>query len=69
MPKPYTSRLGEALFKPEIGVDIDDSVGWCLACGTTQDGVEPDAAKYRCPDCGKPKVYGLAELALLGLVV
>lgn len=28
---------------------------------------EPDARKYVCESCGKPKVYGAAELAMMGL--
>ena len=42
--------------------------GWCLACGSEQDGCEPDARKYKCEGCGKDKVYGAAELAVMGLV-
>lgn len=69
----YTTKTGLTQFKPTLGVDIseedfDDGIGWCLACGVTQDGVEPDARQYVCADCGKPKVYGLAELALMSLV-
>lgn len=69
----YRTKTGLTQFKPTLGVDIDeadfdDGIGWCLACGVTQDGVEPDATRYACVDCDKPKVYGLAELALMGLV-
>lgn len=69
----YTTKTGLAQFKPTLGVDIgeedfDGGIGWCLACGTTQDGVGPDARRYVCADCGKSKVYGLAELALMNLV-
>lgn len=47
----------------------ENGVGWCLACGEEADGVEPDAKKYVCNSCGKPKVYGMEELMMMGLVV
>jgi hypothetical protein len=46
----------------------DDNQGFCLACGEVQDDCEPDAARYTCECCGENKVYGAAELALMGLV-
>lgn len=68
----YKARNGQTQFKPELGKDVSeadfDDLGWCLACGETVDGVEPDARKYECEGCGQHKVYGLAELALMGLV-
>ena len=69
----YRTKTGLTQFKPTLGVDMsmadfDDNQGWCLACGNLQDGVEPDATRYVCDACGKPKVYGLSELALMGLV-
>src|SRR3990167_9017814 len=27
--------------------------GFCLACGSQQEGCEPDARRYECEDCGK----------------
>lgn len=68
--RPYTTRGGVEQFKPSISLleELrDDDQGFCLACGSTQDGVEPDARKYICECCGKPKVYGADELALMGL--
>lgn len=71
---PYTSKAGARRFKPEVGVDVDRDelesgiTGWCLACGTTQHGVEPDARQYRCQSCTRDTVYGLEELALMGLL-
>jgi hypothetical protein len=46
----------------------EDGVGFCLACGEESECVEPDARGYTCECCGKPKVYGAAEIALMGLV-
>jgi tRNA(Ile2) C34 agmatinyltransferase TiaS len=42
----------------------DENVGFCLACGHSQDGCEPDAQGYKCEDCGERKVMG-AELILV----
>ena len=42
----------------------DENVGFCLACGHSQDGVEPDAKGYECENCGEHQVMG-AELILI----
>jgi hypothetical protein len=70
---PYTTKSGQKQFKPEcteeeLSVLSDEGTGWCLACGTEADGVEPDARKYTCAACNQPKVYGLEELLMMGLV-
>jgi hypothetical protein len=43
----------------------DEYEGICLACGEDQWGVEPDARRYECDNCGKEKVYGCQELILM----
>ena len=40
-------------------------VGFCIACGYEQEGVEPDARKYKCERCGEMKVYGAEELMIM----
>jgi len=45
-------------------VESRDYIGICITCGYEQEGVEPDARKYKCEDCGERKVYGAAELLL-----
>lgn len=68
MTKPYVTTTGLKQFKPSLKwIESADGKGFCLACGKTQSGVEPDARKYVCVHCGKPKVYGNEELALMGL--
>jgi Zn finger protein HypA/HybF involved in hydrogenase expression len=47
---------------------FDSGSGWCLHCGEEVNGVEPDARKYTCESCGHPKVYGIEELLMMGLV-
>jgi hypothetical protein len=44
----------------------DDYIGFCVACGAEHYGVEPDARKYPCQDCGKLSVYGAEDL-LIGM--
>ena len=45
-------------------VKSDEYMGFCVACGYEQYGVEPDARKYKCEDCGERKVYGAEELLM-----
>ena len=47
-------------------LERDDNEGFCIACGEEAYGVEPDARKYECESCGKPKVYGAEELLIMG---
>ena len=46
----------------------DANRGFCLACGSEAYGVEPDAQGYTCECCGLPKVYGMEELLMMGLI-
>jgi hypothetical protein len=46
----------------------DGTIGFCVACGNEQSGVEPDAQGYVCENCDRPKVYGAEELIIMGLV-
>lgn len=70
MPIQYKTRKGLQQLKPTVKEAIElDSLGegFCLSCANTQPA-EPDARKYTCDACGAAKVYGIAELALMGLV-
>ena len=67
----YKARSGKTQYMPSIAevMEMDnESQGFCLACGEVQEYVEPDAVRYECECCGAAKVYGVAELALRGLV-
>lgn len=71
MAKEYTSKGGRTLIKPsfdEARQCDDDGCGWCLACGFDGTPAEPDARRYACEECGEKKVFGAAELILMGLV-
>lgn len=56
---------GSVLDPDEVmaALESDSNTGFCLACGSSQDGVEPDARNYECEACGKRKVCG-AEVCL-----
>jgi len=68
----YTTKTGLKQFKPafkwiESAVRRNGGWGFCLGCGDTQTGCEPDARRYTCESCGAAKVYGAEELAMMGL--
>lgn len=44
-----------------------DTTGFCVNCGAEAHGVEPDASRYRCDDCGERTVYGVEQLVLMGI--
>jgi len=69
--KTYPARAGATQFKPslELALEMDRGLqGFCLACGSIEDGVDPDAAKEACPNCGEDKLYGARELVMMGLI-
>lgn len=67
----YQNRKGEKRYAPLAAYAeelSDDSMGFCVRCGTAQEDVEPDATRYECHCCGQSGVYGIEELALMGLI-
>ena len=46
--------------------EADDCLGFCINCGAEAYGVEPDARKYECEECGLHQVYGAEELLIMG---
>lgn len=42
----------------------EDYTGLCVNCGAEHSGIEPDARKYKCDDCGQYTVYGAEELMI-----
>jgi DNA-directed RNA polymerase subunit RPC12/RpoP len=58
----------------DVGLDLDtlleaaqgdEYLGYCLACGAEHYGVEPDARRYECEECGQRKVFGAEEILLM----
>jgi hypothetical protein len=66
----YKTVKGVIQWKPSIE-EIEDAdanlEGFCLHCGDTVPGVDPDARQQICEICQKPKVYGPVELVMMGL--
>jgi hypothetical protein len=52
----------------ESALSSDENLGLCIRCGAEAYGVEPDARRYPCEDCGQNGVYGLEELLLMGYI-
>lgn len=42
----------------------DELVGFCLVCGDSRDGTEPDACNYKCYECGALEVFGVDEILI-----
>ena len=49
-------------------IEMDDNLGFCLACGEEAYDVEPDADGYECENCGESRVFGAEEILLMGEV-
>lgn len=55
------------MFKLErLEAGIDDNLGFCTGCGAEHDSCEPDARNYVCEGCGQNRVFGAAELLIMG---
>lgn len=47
---------------------MDEHGGLCVECGAEAYGVEPDARRYECEQCGARAVFGAEELLFMGAV-
>ena len=68
----YIARCGKPQLKPSLralmaAIRADGNTGFCLACGNEATGIEPDARRATCDDCGAAKVYGAEQLLLMRL--
>jgi len=68
----YISKSGKRRYKPTFSalvqaLEIDDNYGFCLGCGIQVGGVEPDAERYKCENCGNLLVFGAEQLLIRGL--
>lgn len=57
------------LTEEEYIIASEENEGFCVACGETAYGVEPDARNYECESCGEEKVFGAEELLISGDLV
>lgn len=56
--------------EPDLLERMEGNDGFCTDCNEfTTDGVEPDARRYTCPECGNPSVYGTEEALLMGAFI
>jgi hypothetical protein len=72
--KTAKQKSGEIVQLPVMSeheyIDATESYeGFCIYCGETESGIEPDAREYKCEGCGKYGVFGFEELLLMGYVV
>lgn len=58
------SKLHELEDQVFAALAEDDNIGFCLECGSSQYGVEPDAENYRCEACGEHCVFGVEQILL-----
>ena len=49
----------------ERAIIEDDYTGFCVSCGSEQDGCEPDERGYECESCGEHDVFGAEEILLM----
>lgn len=47
-------------------IELDELIGFCLACGQEARGIDPDAKKCRCESCGEMRVYGAEGILHMG---
>lgn len=60
---------GFSMTESEYKRHDSDYDGLCLSCGKLAvGGVEPDARGCECEICSEPKVYGIAELLVMGRI-
>lgn len=45
-------------------IESEEMIGFCLACGFEQHGVEPDAEGYACESCGAHEVWGAEQILI-----
>ncbi len=64
-----TTTKPDLTFEEAQAAILDDSMeGICLDCNERTSNVEPDAEGYTCESCGAPRVYGIEQALLMGLI-
>jgi hypothetical protein len=60
-------RADPIVTNEESYADLDEGMGgFCLSCKAEAYGVEPDARRYKCEECGELAVFGAQELLIMG---
>ena len=52
----------------EQAIESGEYYGYCLACGSEHEGIEPDARQYHCSQCSAYRVYGAEEILIMDMV-
>lgn len=70
--KQYRAKSGHIQLMPSDAllteiIEGGNTAGFCLSCGETVEGVEPDTERDDCPHCGSAKVFGAENLMIRGL--
>lgn len=66
----YRIKGGEVIDSPLTRDQVisaarrDDYTGLCTACGDESTGIEPDARRCKCDNCGEYSVFGAEELVM-----
>ena len=64
-----TKEMQPFIFSESDYYELRESyAGFCTSCGAEVYGVEPDARKYKCEECGQNSVFGIEELLMMGKV-
>ena len=59
----------KAISEEEYLEASESNQGFCVNCQQfTHDFAEPDARRYKCPECGQKQVYGAEEALLRQLI-
>lgn len=66
--RPQNSKVRSITMSEAEYFDLQDNGGICLGCDATQSQVEPDVRRVTCQSCGKPFVYGAAQLLVMGRI-
>lgn len=58
------------LTEKEYTAHSDAYDGYCRTCNaiTREGDTEPDAARYKCPDCGALDCFGIEQALLVGFI-
>jgi ribosomal protein S27E len=65
---PENGKFGFASITDVEYAQLGEDGGICLGCDNVQTPIEPDARHVTCESCGKPFVYGVGELLLMGRI-
>ena len=45
-------------------IDGDEQIGFCIACGSESERIEPDARNCKCESCHSYKAFGAEQILI-----